>query len=163
MIMGSDDFASDSFYEYSLGLAEGRDFTGCKDLYIFGGRHNRRGYKQLFYFKYGGYLVGPGRCYSKRILEMMDFTPWGPNRNAGLDGSIAKSVKMLGGTVKRKSFVMKDEGLFLIDIKTLNNISSIPGGAKPVDDDLVEMINKNLPVDEACDLIHHLRTEMGAI
>ncbi|MHC4634331.1 MAG: hypothetical protein ACYSYU_03835 [Planctomycetota bacterium] len=163
MVMGSDDFASDSFYEYAMDLAKGKDFTGCKDLYIFGGRHNRRGYRQLFYFAHKGYVVGPGRCYSRRILEKMNFTPWDNGRNSGLDGSIARNVKNLGRTVVRRSFVMKDEGLFLVDIKTPNNISSIPSASKPMDDDFEEMINKNLPPNEAHDLIHYLRTELQAI
>ena len=153
MIMGSDDFASDSFYEYSMKNAEDKDFTGCRDLYIMGGRRRRRGFGQLFYFSYPAYLVGPGRCYSKRILEMMDFTPWGMNRNAGLDGSIAANVKKLGKTVRRKSFGMKEQGLFMVDIKTGNNISSIPGASKPDDRDFKDVLLENLPLREARDLI----------
>ena len=162
MVLGSDDFASDSFIEYSMSLAEGKDFTGCCDLYIFGGRHNRRGYKQLYYFAYRGYLVGPGRCYSKKILKIMNFTPWDINRNAGLDGSIARNVKKFCGPISRKSFNMKKEGLFLADIKTLNNISSIPGASKPDDRDFKELLLDNLPQETAQDLIDHL-TKLGAV
>ena len=93
MILGSDDFVSDDFIEFSIKFAEDKDFTGCKDLYMFGAHPKRRGWRGLFYFRYSGYLVGPGRCYSKRIIDEMDWRPWGSNRNSGLDGSIAKSVK----------------------------------------------------------------------
>jgi len=162
MIMGSDDFASDSFYEYVMDMIKGKDFTGCHDLYIYGARKGRRGFGQLFYFTYTGYVIGPGRCYSKRILKMMDFTPWDDGRNAGLDGSIARNVKRLGGTVVRKSFGMKEEGLFLVDIKTTNNISSVPGAAKPYEKDFKQLLIDNIPSNEAQDIISHL-TEIGAL
>lgn len=162
MIMGSDDFASDSFYEHSMKVAKNKDFSGSTDLYIFGGRDNRRGFKQFFYFAYSGYLVGPGRCYSKRILEMLDFTPWGMGKNAGLDGSIAKNVKKLGRTVRRKSFGIKTEGLFMVDIKTKNNISSIPGASKIDERDFRDVLTQNLPPKEARDLIA-LLTQLGAV
>ncbi len=162
MILGSDDFVSDDFIEFSMEFAEDKDFTGCLDMYMYGAHPKRRGWRQLFYFRYPGLLVGPGRVYSRRIIDGMNWKPWGSNRNSGLDGSIAKSVKMLGGHVKKKSFIMKDEGLFMVDIKTSGNISGIPGGAKPIDDNFINMLKSNLPKEEAQNLINHL-TEKGAI
>ena len=163
MIMGSDDFASDGFYEHSMKVAEGRDFTGCTDLYIFGGRSNRRGFRQFYHFAYSkSYLVGPGRCYSKRILEMLDFTPWDMGKNSGLDGSVANNVKKLGSFVERRSFGMRAEGLFMVDIKTLNNISSIPGASKIDNRDFKDVLTENLPLRESRDLISYL-TKLGAV
>jgi hypothetical protein len=88
---------------------------------------------------------------------MMDFVPWSFNRNAGLDGSITKKVKRLGSTVKRGGFVMKDEGLFMVDIKTPGNISGIPSGAKLIEDDFSDMLSNNLPTREHKDLIKYLK------
>ena len=162
MILGSDDFVSDAFVEHVIKFNEGKDFTGCKDVYMFGANPKRKGWQQLFYFRYKGYLVGPGRCLSKRILKMMDYSPWAPQRNYGLDGSVVKNIKRLGSHVVRGSFVMKDEGLFMVDIKTIGNISGIPGGAKPVDDDFIKMLMFHLSWDEAGNISDHL-IKTGAI
>jgi len=157
MIMGSDDFSSDNFIEFSMKFAEDKDFTGCKDVYMFGGHPGRRGWGRLFYFRYKGFLVGPGRCYSKKILEEMNWTPWNVNRNSGLDGSITKTVKMLGSHVKRGSFVMIDKGLFMVDIKTPGNISGIPGAAKPFDlFDINTLLYDYLPEQEAKNICDYL-------
>ena len=158
MILGSDDFVSDDFIRFQMEFSKDKDFTGCKDLYMFGANTKRRGFGQLFYFRYKGFLVGPGRVYSKRIVELMNYTPWNVNRNAGLDGSITKSVRLLGGTVKRGSFLMLDEGLFMTDIKSLVNISGIPGGAKPIEDNFEELLKQHLPEKEATNMIAYLKT-----
>jgi len=155
MILGSDDFVSDDFVKFAMEFSEDKDFTGCKDLYMFGAHPRSRGWQELFYFAYQGCIVGPGRCYSKRIVEMMNWTPWG-SRNAGLDGSIARSVRGLGKTVRRGAFNMRDEGLFMVDIKTVGNISGIPGAAKPIDKKFPAMIRRHLPEGEANNLIKYL-------
>ena len=156
MILGSDDFVCDEFIEFSIEFCKDKDFTGCKDLFMFGAHPHRKGFGTLFYFRYKGFLVGPGRCYSKKILEEMNWTPWNVNKNAGLDGSITKTVKMLGSHVKRGSFISRDRGLFLVDIKTSGNISGIPGGAKPYDGDFKMMLLRNLPEDEAINIVDFL-------
>jgi len=148
MILGSDDLVSDAFIEYELEFGKDIDFGGCKDLYMIGANPKRRGYNQFFYFRYAGYLVGPGRMFSRRILDLLDWHGWADNRNAGLDGSIAKAVKRLGGSVKRGSFYIKDHNLFVVDIKTLGNISGIPGAAKPVVGNVEDYLRYHLP-DEA--------------
>lgn len=158
MILGSDDFVSDKFIEFSMRFAEDKDFTGCKDLFMYGAHPRRRGFGQLFYFRYQGFLVGPGRCYSKEIVKEMNWTPWNVNKNAGLDGSITKSVKRLGGHVRRGSFVAKDRQLFVVDIKTSGNISGIPGGAKPYDGNFHNMLMENLPHRETENLITFLKS-----
>lgn len=148
MILGSDDFVSDEFIEYELEFGKDIDFGGCKDLYMLGANPRRRGYNQFYYFRYKGYLVGPGRIFSRRILDLLGWQGWDNSRNAGLDGSIAKAVKRLGDTVKRGSFFIKDHDLFVVDVKTPGNISGIPGGAKPVHGKVEDYMHKYLP-DEA--------------
>ena len=162
MILGSDDFVSNDFIKFCMEFSEDKDFTGCNDVYMYGAHPRRRGWREFFYFAYDGYLVGPGRCYSKRIVEMMNWHPWSDVRNSGLDGSIAKSVRTLGSTVRRGSFVMKDENLFMVDIKTVGNISGIPGGAKTIENNFPAMVRKNLPEGEANNLINYLK-EVEAI
>lgn len=145
MVLGSDDFPSDNFIEFELEFAKDIDFGGCKDIYMIGANPKRRGYGQFFYFRYRSYVVGPGRIYSRRILEMLNWSGWAINRNAGLDGSIAKAVKLLGSTVRRGSFFAKENDLFIVDIKTPGNISGIPGGAKLVDGAVEDYLYRHLP------------------
>jgi hypothetical protein len=52
---------------------------------------------------------------------------------------------------------MKDEGLFMVDIKTPGNISGIPSGAKLIEDDFSDMLSNNLPTREHKDLIKYLK------
>ena len=147
MILGSDDLISDSFVEHELVFGEGIDFGGCRDLYMIGAHPKRKGWGQFYYFKYAGYLVGPGRLFSRRVLEALNWHGWADNRNSGLDGSMAKAIKGVE-KVKRKSFTIKEHNLFLVDIKTPGNISGIPGGAKPVSGNMEDYLNYHLP-DEA--------------
>ena len=153
MILGSDDLVSDDFMEYSLDFAKDKDFCGCKDLYMYGANPSRRGWMGLYYFRYRGYLIGPGRCYSRSVIEQLDYELWSPTKNYGLDGSVVKRIKTLGPDVRRGSFFMQDEGLFVIDIKTRGNISGIPGGAKLLDEPLKDLLLKHLPEDEVKNII----------
>lgn len=148
MILGSDDLVSDAFIEHELEFGKGVDFGGPKDLYMLGANPRRRGWNQFFYFKYGAYLVGPGRIISRKVFDALNWHAWDDNRNAGLDGSVVKSIKRLGGTVKMGSFYIKDHDLFVVDIKTPGNISGIPGGAKIVNGKVEDYLNYHLP-DEA--------------
>ena len=156
MILGSDDFVSDDFIEHSMRICEGKDFCGCNDLYMFGANLRRRGKRQFFYFAYPAYLVGPGRCYSRRVLESLGWVLWNGQRNTGLDSSAAKRVRKVEG-LTGNMFSIKKEGLFMVDIKTDGNISGIPGAAQPLNIDFGDMLNKHLPYDEAGNIIDYLK------
>jgi hypothetical protein len=150
MILGSDDFASDRFFEYAMDYAEkkNKDFCGCYDLWIYGGNPSRRGFGVLWYFRYRGFLVGPGRIYSRKALQFANWKLWHPSKNSGLDGSAAKTMRLLGDKIERGHWISKDEDLFIVDIKTAGgNISSIPGAAKQTADDIEYMLKKHLPED----------------
>ena len=162
MILGSDDFVSDSLIEYSINKIEDRgyDFYGSKGLYIYGAHPKRRGFGQFWYFKYGGYVGGPARCYSRRLLDNCDWNLWSYNKNYGLDGSAVKRIKMLKDRVAG-SYDVETEGLFMVDIKSSGNISGIPGGAKPRGG-FVNMLDTHLPKDESGGIVDFLKS-IGAL
>lgn len=149
MIMGSDDFGSYAFYEHAMDYAfkNDKDFCGALDLWMYGGNPRRYGFGILWYFRYGGFLVGPGRIYSRRALEMREWSLWSHGKNAGLDGSAAKSMRLLQDKINRGHWINKEEGVFIIDIKSAGgNISSIPGAAKEVKDGtLYDFLSKHMP------------------
>jgi len=149
MILGSDDLPSNDFIRYNISrLSDGYDYFGSRGLYMFGGRKNFRGFGELFYFRYGGYLVGPGRCFSRKFIEKCNWILWDNSRNSGLDGSAAKRVRK-DKFIKKGSYDVAEQGLFLVDIKTTGNVSGIPSGAKKNPQDFVDFVNKNLPPQEA--------------
>jgi len=158
MILGSDDFVSDDFIEHSLTFAEDKDFCGCMDLYMFSANRHRSGWAGFFYFAYQGWMVGPGRCYSRELMDKLKWSPWGVARNSGLDGSIAKNIKNLGIKIKAGTYRIKDKGLFMVDIKTYGNISGIPGGAKLLDDSFEEALSEHFPFEEAFNLKEYLKS-----
>jgi len=162
MTMGSDDFASDKFYEYAMDYAEknNKDFCGCYDLWIYGGNPRRRGFGVLWYFRYKGFLVGPGRIYSRKALDLANWKLWHPSKNSGLDGSSAKTMRLLGQEIERGHWINRGENLFVVDIKTSGgNISSVPGAAKmETEGGVRDHLFKHLP-DEADDLIKLIEYE----
>ena len=163
MILGSDDFVSDDFVEYIIGFMTKHetDFFGCVDVYMFGANPKRRGFGQFYYFTYSGYLVGPGRCYSRKAIDLLDWQIWGDMRNFGLDGSAVKRIKTVYPQIQKYSFKMQREGLFMVDIKTQGNISTIPGAAHKIEG-FVERLREEFPEAEAEGIIKLIK-EQNAI
>lgn len=160
MTLGSDDFVSDNFIEHAMNYAWStqKDFCGAYDLWIYGANIKRRGFGVLWYFRYRGFLVGPGRMYSRKALTLANWKLWHPSKNSGLDGSSAKTMRLLGDKIDRGHWINREEDIFVIDIKTSGgNISSIPGAAKmEKEGDINQYLDKYLPqeADALKQLIH---------
>lgn len=152
MTLGSDDFVSDNFIEYAMGYVQEtkKDFCGAYDLWIYGANVKRRGFGVLWYFRYRGFLVGPGRIYSRHALDLANWRLWHPSKNSGLDGSSARTMRLLGDKIDRGHWVNREQGTFVIDIKTSGgNISSIPGAAKVEKEGVIhDYLHQFLPEEE---------------
>lgn len=123
--VGSDDMLSIEFFKYYLKeLDNGIDFCGVKDIYFL--TKDKLGY-------WGGYSknstrynepVGPGKLYSKNLMEKLNWRPWGDDKiDRKLDTSVTKNLNKL--VYNGKIIKCSDVNGYFIDIKTEVNISDI--------------------------------------
>jgi hypothetical protein len=116
VLVGSDNFVSGNFsekLEEYLKL-EKPDFTQFDSIYF----HNQKT-KKTTYLKCP---TGVGRCFSKRLLEKMDYKLWEHGMNSGLDGSSAKNLKKKGYIPTIIS--LEKLGVEMVDVKYASNITS---------------------------------------
>lgn len=116
VLIGSDNFVSANFSEnLEEYLSQERpDFTQFDSIYF----HNQKSRKTT-YLKCP---TGVGRCFSKDLLEKMNYQLWSKGLNYGLDGSSAKNLK-------KKGFIptiisLEKLGVEMVDIKYSENITS---------------------------------------
>lgn len=123
--VGSDDIMSIEFFIHYIDLIKnGFDFCGVTDIYFL--TKDRLGY-------WGGYPntsgrfgepVGPGKLYSKSLMDRLNWRPWGnENWDRKLDTLVTKNLSKLS----YKGSLVTCEQLkgYFIDIKTSVNISDI--------------------------------------
>lgn len=122
---GSDDIISINILKHHIEcLKNNIDFCGIRDVYFLT--------KDLLGY-WGGYKsdserynepIGPGKLYSKRLMDLLDWTPWGDSQiNRNLDGfnwNLLSNHKFT-----KKIISCKELKGFIIDIKTDVNISNI--------------------------------------
>lgn len=122
MVMGSDDICNMRMIKYYFELMEkGLDFWGMKDIYIYGAKPKQTKYWGGFKNHRIGETVGVARCLSRKLLDMLDWTPWNSTLNSKLDRSMTEKLINLG--VKNHAMNLADSDCFLLDIKTGSNIS----------------------------------------
>lgn len=128
MILGSDDLISNAAMKRVLELcAKGHDVVGFTDVWFYDLIQ-----KNLHYWPgYGhrgdkadasraGEAIGLGRTLSRAILNKMNWQPWKPDVNVGLDWWMTQKLK--GLKVIPKTINLKNEGLFAVDLKGKLNI-----------------------------------------
>lgn len=124
--VGSDDIIDEVFFlEYIKSLENGIDFLGFKDVYFL--TKDNLGF-------WGGYEkttsrygepIGPGKLYSKKLLDKLNWRPWGnESKDRGLDSLCWKELSKIND-VKKTIKSCKDINGHIIDIKTETNISNI--------------------------------------
>jgi hypothetical protein len=80
ILMGSDDFVSDSYFEFIEQFNEQTsELIGLKDLYFYSTKTKRLGYWK----GYTSTTVGAGRYFSRAILEQMEWQLWSDKKNTG--------------------------------------------------------------------------------
>ena len=158
IILGSDDFVSDSLIErYILEIENGFDgVMGIYDSYFITLSNINPHFNKCVYW--GGYnsrvIIGSAMCVPSRILDALGWSPWASGKNAGLDSFIHRNMRRSGEKYDVKGFYVKDEGWLHIDIKTRGNISSMsfiaPQSPKV---DFEELMLSYLPEEEANNII----------
>ena len=145
MTVGSDDLISDSTLEsLCQRVSEGRMVVGIKDMYIIDKNDRTLNYWRGYSGNREKETIGMARCYSKEILEKIDFNLWkGHQVNKGLD-RIATSVVSQYGNFPINSgaetavdmngtgylfghigYLLEEINGFAVDIKTEENISKL--------------------------------------
>ena len=169
MILGSDDIASDSFFDAHVALADGYRYgvIGVHDLYFMGLHDKRWGFGVCGYWN--GHkkrkMLGVGRMVSSDILDSCDWTPWYDSRNAGMDAALSKTIQKAGAqgvNVSSVIFGIKNHHHLLIDIKTRGNISSM-SNFELEGVDYTKLFYEHLPYEEAKALTDYCTYKINSV
>lgn len=125
LYFGSDDIISVNILRHHIEcLKNNIDFCAVSDVYFL--TKDRLGY-------WGGYKsnsirhgepIGPGKAYSKKLMDLLDWKPWGDSKiNRSLDKLNWSLLNKLN--FSKKIIKCKELNGFVIDIKTEVNISDI--------------------------------------
>ncbi len=127
-IIGSDNTIDESIFEqYLIQMRKGVDIIGITDMYIYDLID-----KEMYYWpgypkkhKRHGETIGLGRCFSKRVLQQMNYQLWDSGLNKGLDSNMRKNMeKVLDDSFTKYEFSSKPFGV-ACDIKGGFNISEL--------------------------------------
>ena len=124
--VGSDDLLSTDYFRKIIDRCP---IDGCTGIYDFWFLDLKR--KQMGYWSEmnrstpfgGGYIrtLGAGRCYSKRILDNLNWELWPNDQDSGLDGLAEK--KMLKKLSRKPTcYSLNNLGSFALDIKSEKNL-----------------------------------------
>jgi hypothetical protein len=116
VILGSDNLVSKNFTEkMEQVLTEKKpDFLQLKGLYFYNQKTKKTTY-------YNGF-TGVGRCFSKNVLEALDYKLWSDGLNSGLDTSSLNILETNG--YKPFEIDIRDLGVEVVDVKYRDNITS---------------------------------------
>ena len=165
MIMGSDDFVSDSLMEKFIDIlsTDNYNIVGIIDSYYCSYNTGRAYFGMCLYWP--GYpkgeIIGYCRTFSREILDAVGWEPWTPGMNAGLDRAANREIKLTGVEQRPYKFSIKEEDCLHIDIKTRANISSLAPLVRRstvLNLDLPAILHKYLPEEEATPIIEYLNT-----
>jgi len=125
--LGSDDFVTPGVVgEWLDGVRAGFDFQGVLDMYFLD-------LASMSAWHWGGYdgirngeTSGAARCLSRALLDRLDWQPWEPSRDRGLDGSLMERIRLLGGTRSRAMRLADFPGdEVVLDVKSADNLTSV--------------------------------------
>lgn len=146
VLVGSDDLLSESILAcYAQQIpADYPNLVGLKDLYFYNVQYERT-------IHFPGYplpspkTIGAGRCFSRRILEIMNFRPWQNEiLPRGLDS--ASSAQMRKRGIGEEAHTMEYLGGVLVDIKDpMVNLTSWELIANPAFECPVDILNQTFP------------------
>lgn len=119
-LLNSDDIISADYFRAIKPEAE--TVVGLLDIYFFDLENKNLGYWPGYLDGRKGEPIGPGRCFSRKVLEKCEWQPWPQEKKikGGLDGRCRDRLKSLG--VKLKGRYMDEMGCFAMDVKTDINI-----------------------------------------
>jgi hypothetical protein len=121
MTVGSDDFLTPQYIEACRYLlAQGAELIEMDGAYFHDTRTGRTIWANAL-------SMGMGRCYSRALLDRLDWQLWTEEADSGLDSMAMIRVLQEGGEVKRISLSKeaKRHGIAALDVKTGENIWSM--------------------------------------
>lgn len=123
LFLGSDNLISNATFGYLLDkAAKGYKQVSNYDLYLHDSRTKRTVYSKGYTNHRRGESLAVGRFLHKDILNALGWTLWSDSREKWLDVESYARIKSIPH--RQHKYRIKDSGLFVIDIKTVNNISS---------------------------------------
>ena len=160
LILGSDDIPSSRFIEHTLTLDE-YDIAGVAGLWFWGLNPRRAGFERFGYFGIKGVMAGAGKLVSRKVIEAVNYAPWGDRCNYGMDANMMKnirdSINKLGLKLRIHRYSLIDTGGFLMDVKYGHHISSMSPIIRResfIESDPYEVLVNHLPEDEIVYLSH---------
>lgn len=123
----SDNLLSKEFFLYYAQLAEGGyDYAGIMDVWF--AFRNRLCYWGGYTSHREGETVGAGRYLSARLLDAMDWRPWGDAvKNKSMDGLLTEHMSALDISVREHSVYCGDIGGACVDLKSNIGLSQLGG------------------------------------
>lgn len=140
LFLGSDDIIDQNvMLEYHNKMKDGIDFIGIIDMYVFNYLSG-----QIYYWKgyrkstgREGETIGLARCFSKKTIEQLNYTPWASNINKGLDKTLNNNIKNINN-LKISKIKLTDINGFSCDIKSNLNITKLTDYV-----DLIDITNED--------------------
>jgi len=163
MIMGSDDFVSDSLIQRYCDLIATDEYNviGITDSYYASYNTGRAHFGQCLYWS--GYnkpsIIGYCKTMSAELMDAVGWHPWPDGKNVGLDMALNRVLQLAGAEQVSKRFYLKDNDDFHIDIKTRGNISSLSPilrRSTEIDLDIDALLSKYLPEEIASEIMVYL-------
>ena len=124
--VGSDDILTTDYFQKIIDRCPFDGCTGIYDFWFLELIRQRMGYWSEMNRSTpfgGGYVrtLGAGRCYSRKILEDLNWKLWSHDCNSGLDG--LAEMKMLNELRKKPTcYSLQNIGSFALDIKSGRNL-----------------------------------------
>lgn len=148
IILGSDDIASTKTIQIQLDNLQ-YDMSGHGDLWLWGLDRKRGGFDTFGYWVSNTQpILGVGRMISKRMIDANDGKLWDDNLRMGLDRSSLDRVR--SKTKNTHSYILKEKGGFVMDIKYGQNISSMSPQTKTMEfQDAFPTIKQHLSEEES--------------
>lgn len=123
LFLGSDDLMSNKTFEFIYDKAKkGYDEIASMDLYIYDSITDTMVYTPGYLNHRKGECMAVGRMIRRSVLEASGWHLWDNDINKFLDGSAKKRLNNL--VKERYYYYLKENGLFIVDIKSGNNIST---------------------------------------
>lgn len=141
ILMGSDNFISDSIIELYLSLDLSKSiYYGFDDLHFYELESQKLATKGVYYEN--KMSIGVARLFSKEALKKADYRLWRKEKNRGLDTCSFNLLCQLG--IKNKVLKYTSE-YFILDVKHELNITNHNIIYSCVKQERLSLINKKLP------------------
>lgn len=118
LMLGSDDVIEGA-KNYLKYLEQGYEFIGIKDVYFKELNTGRVKHWQGYTNHRRGESAGAGRCFSKELLDRIDWKFWNVDIEKGLDGHLTNKLK----TIEHKSILIDSSEVKITDLKDENSLT----------------------------------------